>query len=106
MLRIGVIGKREKISAFAAVGFDVFPAENADHAWEVLEDMVAKDYGVIFVTDDHYTKFGSDISLLKCDEMPTPAIVPIPAGQGESIGMAQLTRYIERAVGSDVEFGE
>ena len=104
MSKIGVIGKQEKISAFASVGFDIRHAENAEMAGQLLNQMASEGYGVIFLAEDYMEQLSEECG--KYTELPTPAIIPIPTGQGDSFGMAQLTRYIERAVGSDIEFGE
>ena len=49
MYKIGVIGDRESILGFKAVGLDVFPCDAADEAKKVLKKIAKEDFAIIYV---------------------------------------------------------
>lgn len=106
---MAVVGDRGSVSGFKAVGFDVFEAETgagaAEKASEMIEALVSKlaaaGYGIIFVTED-IAAAGQGIMDMYRDDM-LPAIIPIPGRNGSlGIGMDNIHRNVERAVGTDI----
>ena len=102
MYKIGVIGSRDAVLGFPAVGFAVFEAEDAETASVQLQKLVRSgDYGVIFLTEDYAVALEEQIAAY--GSLPTPAIVSIPgAGGSKGYGMNHLRRAVERAVGADI----
>jgi len=103
MYKIGVIGDKDSILGFKAVGMSVFPVTTPTEAQEVLEKIAEEKYAVIYVTE-HIAK---DIvqAIDKYNERRFPAIIPIPGNQGSlGIGMAGVKKSVERAVGADILF--
>lgn len=104
MYKIGVIGDNESILGFKALGFVVRPCENADQVTSAFDDMVKENYAVIYITEAFYEILKKDI--LKFEELTTPAIIPIPGMTGNTgSGIANVKKSVERAVGSDIIFG-
>ena len=103
MYKIGVIGDKDSILGFKAVGMSVFPVTTPSEAQEILERIAEEQYAVIYVTE-HIAK---DIvkTIEKYNERRFPAIIPIPGNQGSlGIGMSGIKKSVERAVGADILF--
>ena len=102
MYKIGMIGNRDAVLGFMAVGFSVFEAQDAESAAKQLQKMVRSgDYGVIFVTENYAALLEEQIA--SYSDLPIPAIVSIPGeGGSQGYGMNHLRRAVERAVGVDI----
>ncbi|MBR5229881.1 MAG: V-type ATP synthase subunit F [Firmicutes bacterium] len=104
MLKIAVMGGRETVMGFKALGLDVFPVEEAG-AKETLRELVrgtgGVDYAIIYVEENLAAVCQTEID--KHKDKPTPAIILIPGKDG-SLGLGQnaLRAAVERAVGSDI----
>ena len=101
--KIAVIGDRESVMGFRALGLDVFPAE-AENAKAVFTSVVrAEDpaYAILYITEELTIPLQAEINALK-DEL-TPAVIPIPSKNGTlNLGMDALNSAVERAVGSNI----
>ncbi|HAA25541.1 MAG TPA: V-type ATP synthase subunit F, partial [Ruminiclostridium sp.] len=51
MYKVGVIGEKDAVLGFKALGFSVFPVENSDRAAEKLSELAADKYAVIYITE-------------------------------------------------------
>ena len=102
MYKIGMIGNRDAVLGFMAVGFSVFEAQDAESAAKQLQKMVRSgDYGVIFVTENYAVLLEEQIA--SYSDLTIPAIVSIPGeGGSQGYGMNHLRRAVERAVGVDI----
>ena len=101
MYKIAVLGERESVMGFAALGLSVFPAETVDEARATLHRIAKEDYAVIYLTERFAAQMEADIARYK-DEL-TPAIILIPGKEGSlGIGMSNIKKAVERAVGADI----
>ena len=105
LYKIGVIGKRDAVLGFLAVGFSVHEAENEQEAAKKLHAMARSgEYGIIFITENYAMLLEEELARYR--DLPTPAIVSIPGQEGSTgYGMNNLRRAVERAVGADILFG-
>lgn len=106
MYKIGVIGNRDSVLGFIALGFSVHEADDAETAGKLLSALVRSgDYAVIFLTEELACEMEEQLNQYK--DMPLPAVVSIP-GQGGSTGygMNNIRSAVERAVGADILFRE
>lgn len=101
--KIAVIGDRESIKGFSAVGFDMIECR-ADNAGSILRNTAeTEEYNVIFMTEEMY--IAAEKECKKYEEKQLPAIIPIPGIKGNSgVGRKRLSHFVERAVGSDIIF--
>lgn len=105
MYKIGVIGDKDSILGFKALGFHVFPATTAAEAERTLRQMVEQEYAVIYITE--HTAKGIIHVIDELSGRQFPAVVPIPSAQGTlGIGAQRIKKSIERAVGADIIFNE
>ena len=101
MYKIGVLGDKDSVLGFKALGLDVFPAESVEEARHTLHDLAKRDYAIIYLTEQYAAGMQAEIDRYK-DEL-TPAIILIPGKEGSlGIGMANVKRAVERAVGADI----
>lgn len=104
MYKIGIIGDRESVLGFMAIGFSVLEAQTPEQARELLHTAARSgEYAVLFLTEQYAKDLEEDVARYK--DMPLPAITVIPGKEGSlGYGMAQIRRAAERAVGTDVLF--
>ena len=106
MYKVGIIGDRDSILGFMALGFAVHEIKNSEDAVQTLHKLVkTNEYAVIFIVEDIALQMQEDISKYK--DMPLPAITVIPGSKGTTgYGMANIKSAVERAVGTDIIFKE
>ena len=97
MDKIAVLGDRESVLGFLALGLEVRPAETAQEGREALREL-AQTCAVIFVTETLAQELAPEIARYK--DVPRPAILPIPGKAGP--GGDAVHRAVQRAVGSDI----
>ena len=51
MYRIGVIGNRDSVLGFQALGLEVCPAENAEEARQALHRMAKENFAILYLTE-------------------------------------------------------
>lgn len=99
--KIAVIGDKDSIYGFAALGLGIFPCQDAVSASHTLRQLAKNGYGVIYVTEMLYEQLGEEIEHFR--DLPLPAIIPIPGIVGNTgVGMKNVSRSVEKAVGSDI----
>ncbi len=105
MYRVGVIGDKDSVLGFTAIGFEAFPAENPEQAERLLRELSEKDFAVLYLTEQYAAALES--VLVQFRSRRFPAIIPIPGVQGGlGIGMAGVKQCVEKAVGADILFNE
>ena len=104
MYKIGVIGDRESVLGFQAVGLDVFPAGDAEEAKKTLKRLAKEDFAIIYITEQFYQYMMKEVE--EYTDSRLPAVIPIPGKDGRlGIGMTSVKKSVERAVGADILFG-
>lgn len=100
-MRIAVMGDATSVAGFRPLGFAVLVLERPEDARERWPEVLAGQYGAVFVTEPVYAAIG-DLVAETADE-PVPAVTVIPAaGSAGGVGAAKLDRAIERALGTSV----
>ena len=104
MYKIGIIGDRDSVLGFMALGFSVHEAQKSSDAAIKLHELARSgEYAVVFITENFALEIGEDIARYK--DLPLPAITVIPGGAGSTgYGMASIKSAVERAVGADILF--
>ncbi len=99
---IAVVGDKDSVLVFKAIGLDVFPVEGAEEATAKIHALARK-YSVIFVTEQVAILAESIIKRYK--SRPYPVIVPIPSAEGnKGLGMQGIRANVEKAIGANVLF--
>ena len=103
MYKVAVMGDRDSIYGFAAVGLDVFPVGEDAAAADKLRDLAQSGYAVIYITERLYKYLENEAAGYR--ESMLPAVIPIPGVSGSlGIGVEMIKKSVERAVGSDILF--
>ena len=101
MYKIAVLGDKDSVLGFRALGLDVFAADTPEQARPILHRLAKEGYAIIYLTEQLATGLGAEMARYK-DEL-TPAIILIPGKEGSlGIGMADIKTAVERAVGADI----
>lgn len=103
-MRIAILGNKETILGFKALGVDVFGVREKKEAEDIIEEIYnKKEHAVLIITEDWFLKIKDKIE--KFSQEPLPAVISIP-GLGPSKGVAELRlkKIIEQAIGSDIIF--
>jgi len=101
--KIAVIGDKDSILGFRTIGVDTFSVTSSDAALVTLKELVAEDYGVIFITEE----LAGDLEdvIAELNKRFLPAVVLIPNSKGTlGLGMAQIKKNVEKAIGADILF--
>lgn len=103
MLKIAVIGGRETVMAFKALGLETFPAADGTEAGKILRNLTrgSEDYAIIYIEEVLAAQITAEIDRFK--DSPAPAVILIPGREGSiGLGQAALKAAVERAVGTNI----
>ena len=101
MHRIGVVGDKDSILAFKALGVDVFPVITKEEARKAVDNLAGEEYGIIFITEQIAALIEETIERYNRELLP--AIILIPNNQGSlGIGISKINEYVEKAIGSNI----
>lgn len=101
MYKIAVLGDRDSVLGFRALGLDVCFTESADEARQALHRLAKEDYAVIYITEALSRELSADIARYKAQV--TPAVILIPGKTGSmGLGEQALHSAVEKAVGADI----
>jgi len=101
MFKVGVIGDKDSVLAFKALGVHVFTVSEGDEARKMVDTMARDNYGVIFITEQIASLIPDTVE--RYDKEIIPAVILIPSNQGTlDIGMRRINENVEKAVGSNI----
>ena len=79
MSKVGIIGDKDSIMGFLALGIDIFPAYTPEEIKKTIHSLAEKEYAIIFI----------------------PGI-----GGSMGLGMNEVRESAKRAIGADILFSE
>lgn len=103
MLKIAVIGGRDTVIGFRALGLETYPAADAAEAGHILRRLTREsdDYAIIYIEENLAAELEHEINKFK--DRPTPAVILIPGREGSmGLGHSALKAAVERAVGTNI----
>ena len=103
MYKIGVMGGRETVMGFKALGLDTYPVESLEEARGIFREITREEeqYAIIYVEENLAQGLQHEIDKFK--DVPTPAIILIPGRDGSmGLGLSALQAAVERAVGTNI----
>ena len=105
MYKIAVLGDYGSIYGFATLGLDAFPMTDTKEAAKTLHRLAVNQYGIIYITDELAERLKKEIESYK--EALLPTIIVIPGVYGNTkMGVENIKKSVEQAVGSDILFTE
>lgn len=101
MHKVCVIGDKDSVLAFQALGVRVLTPIGASDVRNAVDGAVRDGYGVIFITEQLAQEIPETIDRYKTT--PIPALILIPSNSGTlGIGMEDINRNVEKAVGTNI----
>jgi len=101
--KIAVVGEKESVLGFKAVGFEVVETSAPQETGKAIHRLAKEGYGIIFITEQALAPVVEIMDLYK--DSKVPAIIPIPGRAGTiGMGMTSVKKSVERAVGADILF--
>lgn len=102
--KIAVVGDKDSVLAFKAIGVEVFSVNGFFEAREIVKKL-ARDYAVIFITEEIAKELTSLTDRYKARAYPV--IIPIPSAAGTTgYGMEGIKKDVEKAIGADILFNK
>lgn len=108
--KIAIVGPKDTVSGFKALGVDAFDAQTADEALEQLRTIKQQTldpesdtkYAVVCIIEE-LVAIVDQTEYAKVVEGPLPAVVLLPGPEGSSgFALERLRRLAEQAVGSAI----
>ena len=101
MYKIAVIGDKDSVLAFRALGVHVFTAIEGNEARRIIDKLAKEEYGIIFVTEQLAQEIPETIQ--RYNNEVIPAVILIPSNRGSlNIGLENINKNVEKAVGSNI----
>ncbi len=101
MSDIAVIGDRDSILGFKALGFDVYDVTDPEKAAGILHQLAQAHTAIIYITEQLAQHLQADIR--KYQSLTAPAVILIPGAAGSlDISLMQIRTLVEKAVGMDI----
>ena len=101
MYKVAVMGDRDSVLGFQALGLEVWYVEDPDEARRRLRRLVGENCAILYITEKLAQTVQADIARLHGSMIPAIIIIP---GKSGSLGLAdaELQSAVERAVGADI----
>ena len=80
MYKIAVLGDRDSVLGFRALGLDVFFADDAETARKTLHRLAQESYAVIYVTEQLAQSMAAEIARYQNDMLPAVILIPGKGG--------------------------
>lgn len=101
MSKLAVIGDRESVLLFKALGFICSFAEDAAQAKKEIRAAIDAGASIIYLTED-VARMIPDV-LDRYRDQPFPILTIIPGRGGASgLSMEEITKNVERAIGTNI----
>lgn len=100
--KLAVLGDKDSVLAFKAIGAATFTAENPFEAKDRIRALVKSDeYAIIFITEQLAEGISDVLEDIK--KLTYPCVIPIPSAAGSNgYGMLSIRKDVEKAIGADI----
>ncbi|MCL2125522.1 MAG: V-type ATP synthase subunit F [Oscillospiraceae bacterium] len=103
MYKIAVMGGRDTVMGFKALGLDTYPVSDATEARGIFNKLTSQDekYAIIYLEETLSKTLAQEIA--RFTDKATPAIILIPGREGsQGLGLTALQNAVIRAIGTDI----
>jgi len=101
MYKIAVVGDRDSVLGFKALGLDTIFVENSEEAKAAINSLAREDCAVIYLTEQLAKEIPKEID--QYTSALRPSIILIPGKTGSlGIGIENINKAVEKAVGSNI----
>lgn len=107
---IAIIGPKEVVFGFKAIGVNTHFSSNAETTLTTLQELKSEKimdsdlprYAIIFILEAHAKAIPED-DYKKLTSDPLPAIIALPGPEGSTgFGLDRLGQIVEKAIGSNI----
>ena len=103
MHRIAVVGEKDSIYGFAALGLEIFSVKNSHEAKSTVKRLINENVAIVYLTESIIADIYHELAELTADSFVSA--IPIPGLLGETkIGVESLKKAVIKAVGTDILF--
>ena len=103
MHRIAVVGEKDSIYGFAALGLEIFSVKNPLEAKTIIKRLISENVAIIYLTESIIADIYHELTEITAHSFVS--IIPIPGLIGETkIGVENLKKAVIKAVGTDILF--
>lgn len=100
---MGVVGERDVVLAFQAMGMKVVPAETPEAIASAVFQMAEEGIPVVFLTERAARLVPETLERYKTSS--STVLIPIPGSQGaDGFGLQRVRDNVEKAIGADILF--
>ena len=101
--KVGVIGEKEVVLAFLALGMRVITANDTQSVEKAIQTLVFENIPVIYITEKAMSLAKNLVAHYQGDL--NVSIIPIPGSDGtDGTGMKRVRANVEKAIGADILF--
>lgn len=101
MSDIAMMGDKDSILGFKALGVTIFPVASKVESVEKLREIIKEEYKVVFITEQMAPSPEDIASII--GERTFPVITMVPSNRGSTgLAMKRLQTLVRKAAGADV----
>ena len=101
MSEIAMIGDRDSILGFRALGVAIFPVGTKDESAEALQEVIQQEFKVAFITEQVAPSPEEIANIL--GDRTFPVVTMVPSNRGSTgLAMQRLQMLVRRAAGADI----
>lgn len=105
MYKIAVIGDKESILGFSAIGMDIYPAYEEAEVKRIIPQLIEENYAILYITENVSRKVEKYLEKLKKNKIPAIVTIPNNTG-GTGYGGKRIKEMVQKAVGIEINFKE
>ncbi len=99
MPKMAILGERDAILGFKALGVNVFPVKDVPEAEARLRKLAIEDYAAVFISERYARELVLQINEIeRSTTLPSIVIIPGPGGS-QGLGMNKIKNMVEKALG-------
>ncbi len=103
MSHLAVVGDRDSIWGFKALGMQIHAVDSPQGALKALRELCNSQYKAVFITENYAEALEDEIEELEKFIALYPSIVIIPSHKGsKNLGMEKVRSLVEKAIGRDI----
>ena len=101
MSEIAMIGDRDSILGFKALGVAIFPVNNSSESTEALHEIIKQEFKVAFITEQMAPSPEEIASIMGDNTFPVVTMVPSNRG-ATGLAMQRIQTLVRKAAGADI----
>lgn len=100
--KIAIIGAPDTILPFSAIGADAYDALDSEAAEAILDEIILKGYGIIYLEEAYAGRFSEKIEKLNNAHRDVSITVISGSRGGSNIAVQKIRNQVKKAIGLDL----